>query len=205
MRVAAPQQQDPVREPIVLACATTAELRAARRARARSVLVGIAARKGLPGGGPLVSFGLAGGLAPDVACGDAVDATRVVDATGAVLWEGAPLGVPGARTGTILAVDAILDDPAERRRLHEATGALAADMESGALARAGLLAGCLRVVSDTPERPLAALADAVTPDGRTSVAGLVRAFAASPRATVRAASDGTRALRVLAAKAEALG
>lgn len=191
-------------ERLVLACATTAERRAAASARARTALVGLAVRNGVPAHGKLVSFGLAGALAPGLVCGDTVDATRVVDASGAVLWEGEPLGVPGARTGTLLAAAAVVDDPAERRRLFEATGALAVDMESGELARTGRLAGCLRVVSDTPGRGLGALAGAVTPDGRTSVAGLARAFVRSPLSAARAAGDGSRALRVLAAKAEAL-
>ena len=120
---------------MTLACATTAELRAGRRSSARSVLVGLGAANGLTAG-PLVSFGLAGGIAAGLACGDIVDADRVVDAAGATLWQGAPLGVPGARVGTIVAVDQVIDDPSERRRLHAITGALAVDMESGAIARA---------------------------------------------------------------------
>ena len=48
-----------------------------------------------------------------------------------MLWEGGPLGVPGAEAATMLAADEIVDDPGERRRLHELTGADAVDMESG--------------------------------------------------------------------------
>src|SRR5437764_13107214 len=125
---------------MTLACATKTEERAARKLGARTALIGIGARRALPDG-PVVSFGLAGGLHDGLDCGEVVDATRVVDADGAVLWEGEPLGAPGAKTGTILAVDAVVDDPAERRRLHERTGADAIDMESGVLARTGRLAG----------------------------------------------------------------
>jgi hypothetical protein len=178
---------------VTLACATVAERRAARRAGARSALVGLGARNGVPDG-PVVSFGLAGALRGGLTPGTVVDATRVVDAEGTVLWEGAPLGAPGARTVTILAADAIVDDPAERRRLHERTGADAADLESGPLARSGRLRGVLRAVSDTPERPLNGIAAGVRPEGGYDWPALARAFVREPRAFVRAATDVQRAL-----------
>jgi nucleoside phosphorylase len=180
---------------MTLVCATRTEERVARRLGARTVLVGIGARGELPEG-RLVSFGLAGGLHDGLECGEVLDATRVVDAQGTVLWEGSPLGVAGARPGTILAVNAIVDDPAERRRLHERTGADAADMESGALARSGRLAGCLRAISDTPGRTLGPLAQTVGPDGRLRAAGVARALC-RPRRTGRALADVRRALRRL--------
>jgi len=123
-----------------------------------------------------------------------VDATRVVDVEGAVLWEGGPLGVAGAEPVTILAAEAIVDDPAERRALHERTGADAADLESGALARSGRLQGVLRAISDTPSRPLEAIAGGVKADGAYNWAGLARAFARSPRGFLRTASDAQHAL-----------
>jgi nucleoside phosphorylase len=114
-----------------------------------------------------------------------------------VLWEGPSLGVSGARAGTILAMDVIVDDPVRRRRLHERTGADAVDMESGALARTGRLAGVLRAVSDTPDRTLGGIAGAVGPGGRTAWGGLVLAFARAPCDFARAAGDARRALRRL--------
>src|SRR5207247_6550575 len=78
---------------VTLACATAAELRAARRARVRSALVGLGAANGVPEG-PLVSFGLAGALRDGLPAGTVLDATRVVDGQGEVLWEGPALGVP---------------------------------------------------------------------------------------------------------------
>ncbi len=181
---------------VTLACATAAELRVARRAGVRSALVGLGARNGLPEG-PLVSFGLAGALRDGLAPGTVVDATKVVDVEGTVLWDDGPLGVPGAEPVTILAADAIVDDPAERRRLHERTGADAADLESGPLARSGRLEGVLRAVSDTPSRPLDRIVGGVKPDGAYDWPGLVKAFARSPRGFVRAVSDARRALRRL--------
>jgi len=157
--------------------------------------VGIGARRGLPEG-RLVSFGLAGGLRDDLPLGAVIDATRVVAEDGSVLWEGGPLGVEGARRGTILAAERLVDDPAERRRLHGRTGADAADMESGPLARSGRLAGCVRAVSDTPARTLGPLARTIRPDGRLDWSGVARALA-RPRETARALGGVRRALQSL--------
>ena len=148
---------------LTFACAMTVEERIARR-RGRTALVGLGASRGIPEG-RLVSFGIAGALSGELPIGTVIDATRVVDESGAVLWEGGPLGAAAARPGTILGASRIVDDPAERARLHRETGAHAVDMESGPLARSGRLAGCLRVVSDTPSRTLGPLARALRPDG----------------------------------------
>jgi adenosylhomocysteine nucleosidase len=128
-----------------------------------------------------------------------IDATRVVDERGETLWEGPGLGVAGAVSGTILAAERVVDEPAERERLHRTTGADAVDLESGVLARSGRLRGVLRAVSDTPERRLHGICNAVTPTGRYDWAGIVGAFARSPRGFARAAADGKRALEALTA------
>jgi nucleoside phosphorylase len=181
---------------LTFACATSSEERAARRAGFRTVRVGVGARRGVPAGA-LVSFGVAGGL-DGLEVGTVLDATRVVDEQGRVLWEGEGLGVAGARPGTILAAGRVVDDPGERRRLHELTGADAVDMESGGLAATGRLSGCLRAVSDTPERTLGPLAKAVDPFGRPRPAELVKAVVLHPVATARALVNVRRALRALA-------
>jgi adenosylhomocysteine nucleosidase len=179
----------------IVVCATRTEARAARRLGGRTVVVGIGAKRGVPEG-TLVSFGLAGALHDELACGEIVDATRVVDVAGNVLWEGGPLGLSRARGGTILFTGELVDDPQERRKLHEQTGADAIDMESGALARSGRLVGCVRAISDTPARTLGPLAQAVDGEGRLRWRGLVRALA-RPRETGRALVDVRRALRSL--------
>jgi adenosylhomocysteine nucleosidase len=181
---------------VTFACATATEARVARKLGVRAARVGVCARRGLPEG-PLVSFGVAGGLHDGVACGEVLDATRVVDSAGTVLWEGGPLGVTGARPATLLAADDVVDDPAERRLLHERTGADAVDMESGPLARSGRLVGCLRAVSDTPSRPLGPLAKTLGPDGRLELKGIASALC-RPRETARALLGVRRALSELA-------
>jgi hypothetical protein len=125
-----------------------------------------------------------------------IDATRVVAEDGSVLWEGGPLGVAGARGGTILAAERLVDDPAERIRLHERTGADAADLESGPLARSGRLVGCVRAVSDTPSAPLGPLAQTLGANGHLSARGLLRACG-HPRESARALSGVRRALKAL--------
>ena len=180
---------------LTFACAMTVEERIARRL-GRTAVVGLGASKGVPEG-RLVSFGIAGALSGDLAVGTVIDATRVVDESGAVLWEGEPLGASPARTGTILGASRIVDDPAERARLHAATGADAVDMESGALARSGRLVGCLRAISDTPTRRLGGVAQGATPDGGVDVVGFLRGFVREPAVTLRAARSARRALRSL--------
>jgi nucleoside phosphorylase len=178
---------------VTFACATTAELRVARRSGVRATRVGLGASNGVPAE-PVVSFGLAGALRDGLAPGTVVDATRVVDVEGTVLWDDGPLGVPGAEPVTILAAEAIVDDPAERRRLHERTGADAVDLESGPLARSGRLQGVLRAVSDTPSRPLEGLAGGVKQDGGYDWAALARVLVRSPRGFIRSAIAAQRAL-----------
>jgi len=173
----------------------TVEERIARRL-GRTAVVGLGASKGVPEG-RLVSFGIAGALSGELEVGTVIDATRVVDESGAVLWEGGPLGASPATTGTILGASRIVDDPVERARLHAATGADAVDMESGVLARSGRLVGCLRAISDTPTRRLGGVAQGATPDGGVDVVGFLRGFVREPAVTVRAARGARRALRSL--------
>jgi nucleoside phosphorylase len=184
---------------LTFACATTVEERIARRL-GRTALVGLGAANGVPDG-RVVSFGIAGALASDLPLGTVIDATRVVDESGAILWEGAPLGAAPARQGTILGVSRIVDDPAERARLHAKTGADAVDMESGPLARSGRLVGCLRAISDTPTRRLGGVAQGAKANGSVDYLGFLRGLAREPVVTTKAALGARRALKNLEAVA----
>ena len=183
---------------LIFACAMSVEERAARRL-GPTVRVGLGASNGVPEVDRLVSFGIAGALRGDLPVGTVIDATRVVDEDGSVLWEGGPLGVTSALAGTILGSGRIVDDPSERARLHEQTGADAVDMESGTLARSGRLAGCIRAISDTPTSKLAGLAEAVKLNGDADMLGFVRGFVRAPRETARAIANARRALKSLEA------
>jgi hypothetical protein len=180
---------------LTFACATTAEERAAKRLGLTAARVGVRAVNGVPEG-RVVSFGLAGALG-DVRVGEVLDATRVVDESGATLWEGPGLGVRGARAATVLGTDVLVHDPRERARLREASGADAVDMESGVLARSGRLAGVLRVVSDDVSSAIEGVDTTVHPDGRTNVVGLLRWVATRRVDAVRSMRDAVMALRSL--------
>jgi uridine phosphorylase len=183
-------------EGLTFACATSAERRVARRAGLRAVRIGVRGAAGLPDG-KLVSFGLAGALHDGLQVGDVLDATRVVDPTGATLWQGAPLGVAGAREATVLASDVLVHDASERRRLHESSGADAVDMESGMLAASGRLAGVVRAISDVPASAVEGVDDTVHADGTTDVVGLLRWVATKRGDAVRSMRDALTALRAL--------
>ena len=188
-----------VADGLTFACATGLEERIARRLGS-TARVGLGVSDGVPEG-LLVSFGVAGALRDDLPIGTVIDATRVVDEGGGVLWEGGPLGVTPARPGTILGADRIVDDPAERARLHASTGADAVDMESAVLARSGRLAGCIRSISDTPTRELGGLAQGLRLNGDLDYVGLLRGFVRAPLETARAAAAARRALKALEAVA----
>ena len=181
---------------LTFACATSAEERVAKRLGLRTVRVGVRAANGVPDA-RVVSFGLAGALHEGLRVGEVLDATRVVDEHGATLWQGAPLGARGARDATVLASDSLVHDAVERRRLHEASGADAVDMESGVLARSGRLAGVVRAVSDGAESAIEGVDSTVHANGRTDVVGLVRWVATRRGDAVRSMRDAVAALHAL--------
>jgi hypothetical protein len=182
-----------VAEPLTLACALAVEEDAARSGGARAARVGLQAGLPLPEG-RLVSFGLAGALVSGLEPGTLLTARRVVDADGTVLWEDEPLRVPGALTAVVCDAGLVVDGAVERRELARRTGAAAADTESATLAATGRLAGVVRAISDTPERPVGRLAHAAVADGGTDWGIVARALLAEPRTTVRTARSARRAL-----------
>jgi nucleoside phosphorylase len=180
---------------LTFACATSAEERVARRAGLDAVRVGIGVANGVPDG-RLVSFGVAGSLG-ELRVGDVLDATRVVDETGATLWEGPGLGVRGARAGVLLGGSVLVSDAAARDRLRAASGADAVDMESGTLARSGRLAGVVRAISDDASSAVEGLDTTVYADGRTNALGLLRWIAKQRGDAIRSIRGALRALKAL--------
>lgn len=180
---------------LTFACATSAEERVARRAGLKAVRVGLGVANGVPEG-QLVSFGVAGSLG-ELRVGEVLDATRVVDETGATLWEGPGLGVRGARSGVLLGGDVLVHDAAERDQLRAASGADAVDMESGTLARSGRLAGVVRAISDDASSVVEGLDTTIHADGRTNVPGLLRWVATQRGDAIRSIRGALRALKAL--------
>ena len=180
---------------LTFVAATTAEERVARRAGFDTVRVGIGVANGVPDG-RLVSFGVAGSLG-GLQIGEVLDATRVVDETGATLWEGPGLGARGARAGVLLGGAVLVHDAAERDRLRAVSGADAVDMESGTLARSGRLAGVVRAISDDASSTVEGLDTTVHADGRTNVLGLLRWVATRRADALRSIRGALRALKAL--------
>jgi adenosylhomocysteine nucleosidase len=189
---------------LTLACALRVEESVARKAGARAVVVGQGAHLPLPDGS-LVSFGFAGGLVDELEPGTLLTATKVVDQQGKVLWEGEPLDVPGAAPAVICwSPDGVVNEAAARRALAESSGATAVDMESGALAATGRLAGAVRAITDTGARPVGALACAGKADGGTDWKVVAKAFVTEPAGSIRTTQDARKAIRALHRAAEAL-
>jgi adenosylhomocysteine nucleosidase len=188
--------------PLTLACALEVEEKVARKAGARTARVGLGARLPLPEG-PLVSFGFAGSLDPRLVPGTVVTARKVVDLTGATLWEGEPLAVAGAEPVVICAATEVSDGRG-RETVASSSGAGAVDLESGALARSGRLVGVVRAISDSADRPLGRLATAARPDGSTDYRAVALAFVRQPVTSVRVALAARRAMGGLRRAAEAL-
>jgi len=96
-----------------------------------------AAKRGAAG---IISFGIAGGLAPDLNAGDWVVGSGVRTEHGHFPtdrgWARALLeALPSAVHAEIVGTDAPVAEPSEKRRLHLRTGAVAVDTESHVAAR----------------------------------------------------------------------
>ncbi|WP_250436367.1 phosphorylase [Caballeronia sp. ATUFL_F2_KS9A] len=164
----------------------------------------------------IVSFGTAGGLAPDLkpgalivadsVCGpfgelhtDAAWSARIVDA-----FAGTPVERV-TRRGKTAGVTAPVKTEAEKRSLHSSTGALAVDMEShiaGAIATArGLPFAVCRAVVDPAWRTLPTAATAgLRDDGTTAIGPILRELVRDPAqlgALLRLASDARDARATL--------
>jgi len=188
---------------ITLVCALKVEERAARKTGAKTALVGLGAGLPLPEG-QLVSFGFAGGLEPTLRPGSLVTATRVVDSSGRTLWDGPALEIEGAERAVVCAADGVANEPEARQALALQTGASVVDMESGVLAATGRLAGVVRAVSDSGDRPVGKLVAAGKADGGTDWKVVAEAFVTEPVRSVRTARDARKAAAALTRAADEL-
>ncbi len=147
-----------------------------------------AARQGYRG---IISFGVAGGLAPHLRAGDWVVASSVVEAQGPIptdtAWSRRLLDAIGeAHHGPILGVDTPVAEPKTKRALHRSSGAAAVDMESHIVARLaaahGLAFTALRVIVDPVDRtiPPSALVG-MGADSRADTTAILRELIAQPR------------------------
>ncbi len=165
----------------------------------------------------VLSFGIAGGLDPDLAPGDLVVATRVRGHRGAwgadMVWAAALARATGARLGTVAGAAGVVADPAAKRTLHTATGgALAVDLESEAAAAFAAARGvpfaALRAVADTAAESVPrAAADGLTADGRPAAGRVALSLLRRPKelpAVLQVAKRTKLALAALERAAKAL-
>jgi adenosylhomocysteine nucleosidase len=157
------------------------------RGRETADLVQIALRAGCRS---IISFGVAGGLAPDLAPGDCVVASAIIDYP--TLRPTDPLWsrkltevIPDARQGVIVGVNAVVSNPADKQKLYALTGAVAVDMESHLVARLAvshdLAFAAVRVVIDPAHRAVAPVALlAMTPYGNTDMSSMLWEILARP-------------------------
>ncbi|HEY5225590.1 MAG TPA: phosphorylase [Methylovirgula sp.] len=140
----------------------------------------------------IVSFGIAGGLAPGVRAGTPLVARAVIAEDGSCFesdraWaQDLANALGGAPIVDIAGVDRAVVDPAQKRALHVATGAIAVDMESHIAARVAAAHNlpfvAFRVVADPAERrlPPAALV-ALRDDGTLALGAVMRSLLRQPR------------------------
>jgi adenosylhomocysteine nucleosidase len=175
----------------------------------------------------LVSFGLAGGLAPGLAAGDLVLAEAVVLPDGARIasdaaWRGRlnarlRMGGVAAFEGMLAGSERLVASATAKAELEASTGASAVDMESHVVAEAAGAAGLpflvVRAIADSCEQALPSVArSALRVDGRVRPAAVIGGLLRRPEeiaALVRLGRDSARGFaalrRVAALGAPALG
>ena len=134
----------------------------------------------------LVSFGVAGGLAPQLHAGTCVVGSVITSGTTRFMtdwnWSRNLLQViPGAVYGAIVGVSSPIAQRDAKRALHVSTGALAVDMESHVVASVAatraLPMAAVRVITDSAMRelPRASLA-AMRANGTIDMTALIRSM-----------------------------
>jgi hopanoid-associated phosphorylase len=161
----------------------------------------------------VLSFGLAGGLAPHLKIGDVVVGAHVTTSDGShhtdSAWHAAVTSALAdtmrVHSGGVEGHHTVLAQRSDKAALHAATGALAVDMEShlaGDYARRHALSfGIIRVISDPATRSLPDVAtEALRPDGSVNLPKVIRSVTESPGqvpALIAAAIDSERAFASL--------
>lgn len=146
----------------------------------------------------IISFGMAGALDPALQVGDWVIGERVGENRCDPAWvEALSRRLPGARIGPIHADGRLISEPADKLDLHQASGALAADMESHVVARiaaqAGMPFAVLRCISDEAEAALPpAIALAMKPGGGLALGAVLGSIAREPAQLPRLARTVAR-------------
>jgi hopanoid-associated phosphorylase len=144
--------------------------------------------RGCPG---IISFGVAGGLAPHLLPGTCVVGSAVISGSQRMPisqeWSRKLLRtIPDSVAGALLGVPTPIAHPDEKRALYLKTGAIAVDMESHIVASVGLAhelpVAAIRVITDPAKRalPVSAVA-AMRPNGTTNIGAMLRSVLRRPR------------------------
>jgi hopanoid-associated phosphorylase len=149
------------------------------------------ARKRVQGCPGIISFGVAGGLAPQLRPGTCVVGSAVISGEKrmpiSAEWSQKLLQtIPDAIPGVLLGVPAPIAHPDEKRELYVKTGAIAVDMESHIVAAVGLAhelpVAAIRVITDPARRALPASAvAAMRPNGTTNIGAMLRSVVRRPK------------------------
>jgi adenosylhomocysteine nucleosidase len=171
--------------------------------------------QGCPG---IISFGVAGGLAPQLRPGTCVVGSAVVSGERrmpiSAEWSQKLLHtIPEAIPGVLLGVPTPIAHPEEKRELYLKTGAIAVDMESHIVAAVGLAhelpVAAIRVITDPAKRALPASAvAAMRPNGTTNIGAMLRSVLRQPKelpALVQTALDARAARATLVRGRHLLG
>jgi hopanoid-associated phosphorylase len=158
----------------------------------------------------IISVGICAALSPSLKVGDCVVANEIIaggDRFGVNLaWrDRIATRLPEVAIGSIAGSDTVLIDGESKNALQNATGAIAADMESHVAAafaaKRGIAFAALRVVSDQANVGLPPVVlKAMKPDGRIAFVATFRSLAASPAqlpAVFRTAWESEIAFRAL--------
>jgi hopanoid-associated phosphorylase len=170
------------------------------------------------GASGIISFGIAGGLAPHLAPGDWVVASGVRNGNDVIAtdrpWTQRLLEkLPGAVHAEVAGASAVVVSALEKRDLHNETGAAAVDMESHIAAEIAAehripFAAC-RVIIDPAHRTLPPAATlGLRLDGAPDVPAVFRSLRQKPSQfpdLIRIASDAYIARRALRSGREQLG
>ena len=184
-----------------------AEARIARRCGFPVATLGGAEALLADGVDGLISFGIAGGLAPGLKPGTLVVATEVIADDGSRYSAmNVPASTAEAIRAPIAGTTAIVSRAEAKRALYHRTGAVAVDLESAEVARlcadAGVPLAVIRTIGDPAERdlPPAALVG-LKPDGRVDLRAVLASVLRTPGqipALINVALDTRRALATLA-------
>ena len=183
-----------------------AEARIARRSGFAVGTLGSAANLLAAGADGLISFGIAGGMAPGLGPGSLVLGTALITDDGQRYPAMDLLPELGqAIRAQVFGGREIVSRAEDKRTLHATTGAVAVDLESAEVARlcaaAGVPFAIIRAIGDPAERnlPPAALVG-LKPDGQVDLAAVLRSVLLAPGqipALIRVAFDTRMALGAL--------